>query len=439
MGKDTDKLYITHSEWSQLEFGHGGYKARKTGKEFKRLPFYWYKTYGCRLLNCSFTGEKLTSKDLIPLNFHKNADGDYHDPVTFKVFTESTRIVAIATSGQVYSAETVDELNFKTKNFRDLMTDEPFKKKDVITLQDPHNLGMRDINQFFYKRNQLEAETVEDGQSKAVGSNTINATGATARVLSALESKKSEEEKAKVATKVTPSFVEKKTKAYNDAPFSYNAAAAAFTSMGATAVTDNAAAKFTDEAFLFMNVKAKGYATIRTNFGDLDVELYCKDAPKTCYNFIKLAKSGYYKNCPFHRLIKHFMIQGGDPTGTGRGGKSFWEEPFEDEIKPKYSHKEKVHWKRSRPIVAVTMLDIEVTSDPFEDLLSSATAAKKKERKVIEEVPAPAPIDPKDGIGKYLNTSILSGVKRQADVTESAGTSNIKKRGKSELNDFSSW
>ncbi|GBO31436.1 Peptidyl-prolyl cis-trans isomerase-like 2, partial [Araneus ventricosus] len=60
--------------------------------------------------------------------------------------------------------------------------------------------------------------------------------------------------------------------------------------------------------------------------------------PKTCENFIKLSKSGYYENTIFHRSIKNFMIQGGDPTGTGSGGESAWKKLFKDEFKPNLSH-----------------------------------------------------------------------------------------------------
>jgi peptidyl-prolyl cis-trans isomerase-like 1 len=64
------------------------------------------------------------------------------------------------------------------------------------------------------------------------------------------------------------------------------------------------------------------------------VELYNEHAPKTCENFRGLAERGYYDGVVFHRIIKDFMIQGGDPTGTGRGGSSIYGEKFEDEIKP---------------------------------------------------------------------------------------------------------
>ncbi|KZP01070.1 cyclophilin-like protein [Calocera viscosa TUFC12733] len=71
-----------------------------------------------------------------------------------------------------------------------------------------------------------------------------------------------------------------------------------------------------------------------TNMGELELELYWQHAPKTCKNFSELAKRGYYNNTVFHRIIADFMVQGGDPTGTGRGGTSIFGEKFEDEIHP---------------------------------------------------------------------------------------------------------
>ncbi|KAG7277840.1 hypothetical protein CRUP_006740 [Coryphaenoides rupestris] len=68
-----------------------------------------------------------------------------------------------------------------------------------------------------------------------------------------------------------------------------------------------------------------------TTMGTLVLELYWKHAPKTCKNFAELAKRGYYNNTKFHRIINGFMVQGGDPTGTGRGGASIFGKQFEDE------------------------------------------------------------------------------------------------------------
>ncbi|MCJ1976996.1 peptidylprolyl isomerase [Lactococcus paracarnosus] len=76
-------------------------------------------------------------------------------------------------------------------------------------------------------------------------------------------------------------------------------------------------------------------ATIHTNLGDLTVKLFDDVAPKTVKNFIELAETGYYDGVIFHRIIRDFMIQGGDPTGTGMGGASIYGEKFEDEFSDK--------------------------------------------------------------------------------------------------------
>ncbi|MFZ2695565.1 MAG: peptidylprolyl isomerase [Lactococcus raffinolactis] len=73
-------------------------------------------------------------------------------------------------------------------------------------------------------------------------------------------------------------------------------------------------------------------ATIHTNLGDLNVKLFDDVAPKTVKNFVELAEKGYYNGVIFHRIIRDFMIQGGDPTGTGMGGESIYGEKFEDEF-----------------------------------------------------------------------------------------------------------
>ncbi|USP80663.1 hypothetical protein yc1106_07937 [Curvularia clavata] len=75
-----------------------------------------------------------------------------------------------------------------------------------------------------------------------------------------------------------------------------------------------------------------------TTIGTIVVELYNDHAPKTCKNFSTLAQRGYFNGLIFHRIIPNFMIQGGDPTGTGRGGESIYGEKFEDEISPQLKH-----------------------------------------------------------------------------------------------------
>lgn len=79
--------------------------------------------------------------------------------------------------------------------------------------------------------------------------------------------------------------------------------------------------------------QAKGpKATIKTNYGDIVIQLFPEEAPMTVENFVRLAQKGYYDGVTFHRVISDFMIQGGDPEGTGAGGQSIWGHNFEDEF-----------------------------------------------------------------------------------------------------------
>ncbi len=71
---------------------------------------------------------------------------------------------------------------------------------------------------------------------------------------------------------------------------------------------------------------------IETNMGKIELKMFRKEAPKTVENFVQLAKKGYYNGIIFHRVIDNFMIQGGDPTGTGSGGESIYGRTFNDEI-----------------------------------------------------------------------------------------------------------
>ena len=70
-------------------------------------------------------------------------------------------------------------------------------------------------------------------------------------------------------------------------------------------------------------------ATIKTNMGDIEIDLFEKETPKTVENFVKLSKEGFYNGLIFHRVVNGFVIQGGDPEGTGRGGPGY---QFDDEI-----------------------------------------------------------------------------------------------------------
>ncbi|KAB1279434.1 Peptidyl-prolyl cis-trans isomerase-like 3 [Camelus dromedarius] len=123
--------------------------------------------------------------------------------------------------------------------------------------------------------------------------------------------------------------------------------------------------------------------TLHTDVGDIKIEIFCERTPKTCENFLALCASNYYNGCIFHRNIKGFMVQTGDPTGTGRGGNSIWGKKFEDEyseyLKGEYNcyrvidgletldelEKLPVNEKTYRPLNDVHIKDITIHANPF--------------------------------------------------------------------------
>ncbi|GLB43339.1 putative PPIases accelerate the folding of proteins [Lyophyllum shimeji] len=84
-----------------------------------------------------------------------------------------------------------------------------------------------------------------------------------------------------------------------------------------------------------MALPTRGRVIISTTAGEIDIELWSKETPKACRNFLALAMEGYYDGVIFHRIVPGFLVQTGDRTGTGAGGESFYGEPFEDEIHPR--------------------------------------------------------------------------------------------------------
>ena len=89
---------------------------------------------------------------------------------------------------------------------------------------------------------------------------------------------------------------------------------------------------FTLFSFVLLLEAANPIATLETSKGNIKIELRADLAPKAVENFVTHSKNGYYNGLIFHRVIKDFMIQGGDPTGTGMGGQSIWGKPFADEV-----------------------------------------------------------------------------------------------------------
>mmetsp|Transcript_22695 Transcript_22695/g.37513 ORF Transcript_22695/g.37513 Transcript_22695/m.37513 type:complete len:558 (+) Transcript_22695:118-1791(+) len=384
MGKkqhSKDQLYITQTEWKA---DWGGAKSN-TLVPYKVLPFdccaISFRPFSgspmCTadgivfdLLNIvpylkkyrrhPVTGGPLAASDLIKLQFHKNPEGKYHCPVLFKIFNHHTHIVAIKTSGNVYSYDAVKELNLKTGSLRDLIDDTPFARSDVITIQDPSDGSQREIERFAHVTQKLSAKADKTDE-------TVRHNDATSRILSQLPGSK----KAAVSTSATSSSTAaggpggpsaSSTTAQKKQPeadamgqtFAKPAAprwlqttgqhAASFTSTSVTPVTVNEIAPLSDEeearqryAFL-KTLKKKAYAQMQTSHGNLNLELHLDITPMTCENFIGLCERGYYNGIRFHRLLRNFMVQGGDPTGTGKGGESMWGNTFKDETSSKLKH-----------------------------------------------------------------------------------------------------
>ncbi|KAJ1367466.1 Peptidyl-prolyl cis-trans isomerase 4 [Parelaphostrongylus tenuis] len=345
MGKkqhQKDKLYLTTTEWKEI----GGHKD-DTGTRIQRAQFKRLPLTHCALSLIPFddpvcartgeifdltqiipylkkngvnpcTGKKMSSKDLIHLKFDKDEQGKFRCPVTFRSFTDHTHVVAIATTGNVFSYEAVQELNLKANHLKDLLTDKPFQRSDIIVLQDPNNLEK-------IQHGEKEKKEMQDPKFFIRRMN-----NETKEALDQLK-------KDYVPKKIEPAADETADE-INAAHYSQGHVAAGFTSTTMTPVTKQKAAVLTDEAVRYSRVKKNGYVRIVTNHGHINIELFCMKAPKTCENFITLCSRGYYNNTIFHRIIKNFMMQGGDPTGTGHGGQSMWGKPFDDEFAPGLSH-----------------------------------------------------------------------------------------------------
>lgn len=243
--------------------------------------------------------------------------------MTYKVFTDNTHIVALRNTGNVFTWDTIERLNIKAKNWKDLVSDEEFSRKDIITLQDPQNVAARDLNSFKYIKDGVSALTPEQEAKRAAGVNT-QAMGSSAKILKAKEAvAKARAERANAANgaqNMALSAAGKKAGSmkapaprvvpYNAAKHTTGKAAASFTSTGLTPHTGDERALLSDEEYMLKarRVKIKGYARMQTNLGDLNVELHTEYAPKAVWNFVRLAQKGYYRNMPFHRNIKNFMV-----------------------------------------------------------------------------------------------------------------------------------
>ncbi|GMH41521.1 hypothetical protein BSKO_09431 [Bryopsis sp. KO-2023] len=453
MGKkqhSKDRLYLTTKEWKEEWGGNRGPRE----VPFTKLPFYCcaitftpFEDPVCSPDGCVFdivhampyirkfhrhpvSGEPLEVRDLIQLKFHKNSDGEYHCPVMNKVFTEHTHIVAIKSSGNVYCYEAVNELNVKARNWKDLLSDEVFTRKDIIHIQDPLNFQNKIVNEFEHVKKQLSVgdaqqadETPQDSVFRTVTDDTRRVletlgtpasksafdSGGGGKAAEAIRSLAAEKSKKEVAAQrksegkkpdeqqgkgdwrlrapkrervptfkpgantwdtddyANPEDESKKKRKKNRQETETSTEPKAFDANGAKAnpkeayekhvkyetameTTGGMSRSFTSTIMnpqtvnsrvlmrVDRNPKKKGYLKMHTNMGDINIELRCDVAPRTCENFIGLCQMGYYDGLVFHRSIKNFMIQGGDPTGTGKGGESIYGPTFKDEIDQRLTH-----------------------------------------------------------------------------------------------------
>ncbi|CAI4224153.1 unnamed protein product [Auanema sp. JU1783] len=518
MGKkqhQKDKLYLTSTEWKEF----GGHKddkgTRKRRADFKKLPLNHcalsllpFETPACSPEGHIFdinavtayikkhgvdpcSGKKLTLNELIPLKFQKDNEGNFRCPIMFNTLSENSHIVVIRPTGNVYSYEAVYELNIKNNHFKDLLTDMPFLRTDIITLQDPNKVEKFNIEEFHHVK--LNAKTKEEiarekkeMQKPAFFIRRMN--NETKEALDQLKKdyvpKKIEALKEVVADEI------------NAAHYSQGHVAAGFTSTTMAPITKQKAAVLADDVVRYARVKKNGYVRLVTNHGHINLELYCTKAPKACENFLTHCSKGYYNGTIFHRIIKNFMMQGGDPTGEGTGGESIWKKPFADEFVSGLSHDargvlsmankgtntnqsqffitfrpckylDKKHTifgrvvggqetltsiervptedSKDRPLEPVQFMRAEVFVDPFqeaeEEVQKERADILNKDKNGEQQKEKDKVVKPKtfsSGIGKYINPQ---NKRVSSAVSASGGESEIKKQkfAKSSLNDFSKW
>lgn len=342
-----DKLFITPSEYSGVYGQHGATKGAQQEKQVT-VPFHMcaitYQPWtqpACLVrdgLVCDkealvafvqqygkspATGEPATMEDILDLHISRNEREQWYDSISLRKFTDHSHMVAIRPSGHVYLFETVQQLNLKPKMMRDLTTDAAFTKSDIITLQDPHDLGRRTMQHMYHVQHHLtlaHKSSTEDVNAAA--------TGSTRALLAQLRQNQQPKEQARGAPE--------EEEVRRTTGTSTGRTAASFTSSSLTPRTRTEEITVDEEAVMFeaLSSRQTKHAVVRlqTNFGALVLELFVNKAPRTCYNFLALCERGTYHHTTFHRNVPGFMIQGGDPTGTGRGGESIWGHPFEDEL-----------------------------------------------------------------------------------------------------------
>ena len=252
---------------------------------------------------------------------HRNSEGKWSCPVTLDEFKDGTHVVAIRTTGNVYSYEAVKKLNIERQDWKDLTSGETFTRADIIHIHDPSDLKKKLVSTFYHIKNDIDWMPKEEGELNRK----INLDSTTASIIASAASR---------ASSTIPPMPSSSSSSSSTSTKS----AVPKTSASFTATNVDFVDREDSQTKIQKVTSQKGRVQLVTNFGTLELVLHCDLCPKTCENFMLLIERGYYDGVSFHRSIKNFMIQGGDPDGTGRGGKSAWGEPFGDEIVSSLKH-----------------------------------------------------------------------------------------------------
>ena len=351
------------------------------------------------------TGNNITVKDLIHLNFKRGNNGDLICPISLKELNYNMKIIAIKETGNVYSYDVYQKLNKDISNYKDLLTDIPFKKENVILLNDPNNKKL--IQSFNYIKHKDEVifmtklvnETEDHEKVKE-----INLPSNYEEIIENYEKDNSKDKQRRleiidiINNKENISFIDSLNKQckveyenylkvekeieellyenklpMNEIKSKINISSNCFlyhlkqnekwkkyfhnnksrilsngkmalsltsTQMELNTISSQLIPNDDELRTIYYNIvkslQKKAFIKLSTNLGDLNLEIFCNYAPMASENFIELCYKGSYNNNKFHRLIKNFIIQGGDIKENNIFGHN-----FKDEFNNKYSHNQK--------------------------------------------------------------------------------------------------
>ena len=288
------------------------------------------------------TGEPLNSKDVIRLKM-KRQDQKWMCPLTYRVFGKHSKVAAIRTTGNVYSHEALKELCF-SGTMEDPIDGTSFEMKDVIILHDPDNEELcqrRDMANFALVKQEKEP-TIRMSETALRNEKIVAEARATVR--------KRDNDRPVKRAKIEENLTETFQRVISLKPRTSDVLEGSFMSSGKTsraatssavdiATNDDLREATREELWTARTTffrkhchKKRGYVRLETSCGPLNFELRYDVAPRACENFLGLCQNGYYDNVKFHRVIRGFIAQAGDPTGKGDGGDSLWGGPFSDEI-----------------------------------------------------------------------------------------------------------